>query len=58
MDPVPALGADSLTIARELGVSDDEIDDLVAAGVLGTHDSDQVRSTHAHDTSTVQGGPR
>lgn len=58
MDPVPALGADSLTIARELGVSDDEIDDLVAAGVLGTHDSDQVRSTNAHDTSTVQGGPR
>ena len=47
MDPVPALGADSIAIARELGASDDDIDALLSSGVLGAP---------TQKTGTAQGG--
>jgi crotonobetainyl-CoA:carnitine CoA-transferase CaiB-like acyl-CoA transferase len=36
MDPVPALGAHTRPILTELGLSDTEVDALVAAGVART----------------------
>lgn len=38
VDPAPALGGDSTDLLAEIGYSDDEIEGLVDAGVVGTPD--------------------